>query len=212
MREEEDIALRGTDAGQHPIGAGTDLLDGLALRPRPGPDRPARVVLADLCCQAALESALFFLFTWDGIPCVYYGTEQGFHGGVDPGNREDMFLGNQEAGTPPFDTTNEMFGYVKSLIALRKEREALRRGAVSVVHSGADTGLFAFERSADGDKVLVVVNTRDSQDSAAMSTSFGQGTVLRDLAPGSDGDTFTVGAGGSLEVTVRGRGGLILAP
>jgi glycosidase len=38
----------------------------------------------------ALRSALFFLFTWDGIPCIYYGTEQGFHGGVDPGNREDM--------------------------------------------------------------------------------------------------------------------------
>ena len=35
-----------------------------------------------------------YLFTWDGIPCVYYGTEQGFAGGVDPKNREDMFGGN----------------------------------------------------------------------------------------------------------------------
>ena len=37
--------------------------------------------------------ALMYLFTWDGLPCVYYGTEQGFAGGVDPKNREDMFAG-----------------------------------------------------------------------------------------------------------------------
>jgi alpha-amylase len=150
----------------------------------------------------ALHSALFFLFTWDGIPCVYYGTEQGFAGGVDPGNREDM----------AFDTASEMFARVKSLIALRKEREALRRGAVSIVYSGADTGLFAFERSSGDDKLLVVVNTRAGQDSAAMTTSFAPGTTLTDIAPGSDGASFTVGAGGSLEVAVPSRGGRLLAP
>ena len=32
----------------------------------------------------ALHSAVLFQMTWDGIPCVYYGTEQRFHGGVDP--------------------------------------------------------------------------------------------------------------------------------
>jgi glycosidase len=173
----------------------------------------------------ALRNALFFVFTWDGIPCVYYGTEQGFHGGVDPGNREDMFLGNQDAGYPPFDTSNEMFTYVKSLIAMRKEREALRRGAVSVTYSSAatgsepDAGVFAFERSSGGDKVLVVVNVRGSgtgstcpPDGACMTTSFAPGTTLRDIAPGSDGATFTVGTGGTLEVTVPARGGRLLAP
>ena len=42
--------------------------------------------------------ALMYLFTWDGLPCVYYGTEQGFAGGVDPKNREDMFAGNKALG------------------------------------------------------------------------------------------------------------------
>ena len=53
-----------------------------------------------------LRSALMYLYTWDGVPCLYYGTEQGFSGGVDPGNREDMFAGNPTLGYPPFDTTN----------------------------------------------------------------------------------------------------------
>ncbi len=180
---------------------------------------------SDAGAVEALKNALFFIFTWDGIPCVYYGTEQGFHGGVDPGNREDMFLGNQDAGYPPFDTTNDMFAWVKSLIALRKEREALRRGAVSVTFSSAstgdeeDAGVFAFERSSGDDKVLVVLNARGSGTGTTcvtggdcMFTSFAPGTVLRDIAPGSDGETFAVGTGGSLEVTVPARGGRVLAP
>ena len=32
----------------------------------------------------ALHNALAFLFTEDGIPCIYYGTEQEFSGGNDP--------------------------------------------------------------------------------------------------------------------------------
>src|SRR4029079_11936283 len=57
-REDQDVAVRGMDLGQHPVGTGADLLHGLALRPRPGPDRPARVVLADLRGETALESAV----------------------------------------------------------------------------------------------------------------------------------------------------------
>ena len=45
-----------------------------------------------------LRVSLGFLYTWDGIPCLYYGTEQGFAGGVDPANREDMWGGNPAAG------------------------------------------------------------------------------------------------------------------
>jgi hypothetical protein len=36
--------------------------------------------------------------------------------------------------------------------------------------------------------------------------------MMRDIAPTSDGASFTVGAGGSLEVTMPARGGRILAP
>ena len=65
----------------------------------------------------AARRAACTCITWDGIPCVYYGTEQGFAGGVDPKNREDMFRGNEALGYAPFATDNETFKLVQGLIA-----------------------------------------------------------------------------------------------
>ncbi|HVV86320.1 MAG TPA: alpha-amylase family glycosyl hydrolase [Kofleriaceae bacterium] len=174
-----------------------------------------------------LRVAMGYLFTWDGIPCLYYGTEQAFHGGVDPANREDMWRGNVDAGYPGFDETNDMFLQTQAWIALRKDREALRRGDVaikwSVQESGArrDAGIFAFERATANDKVLVVLNAGDvasescapqGEGGACMTASFPPGTVLRDLAPGSDAMTFTVGPGGSVDVPVPPHTVRVLAP
>jgi glycosidase len=41
--------------------------------------------------RALLHNALLLLMTAEGIPCLYYGTEQEFRGGNDPSNREDMW-------------------------------------------------------------------------------------------------------------------------
>ena len=45
-----------------------------------------------------LKVALAFLYTARGIPCLYYGTEQGFDGTTDPNDREDMFAGEFKDG------------------------------------------------------------------------------------------------------------------
>jgi glycosidase len=177
---------------------------------------------------AILDSGLFYLMTWDGIPCLYYGTEQLFDGGVDPQNREDMFSGNPERGFAPFDTTHETFARFRDLIAMRKQHIALRRGDVDIRWATdrgpgqRDAGIFAFERVHPEEKLLVVLNTTGSQDSetcapveqggACMLTTFAPGTVLRDVVPGSDGATFTVAPDGTVAVTVSARGGRVLAP
>jgi glycosidase len=170
--------------------------------------------------------ALMYLMTWDGIPCVYYGTEQGFAGGVDPKNREDMFRGNEGLGYAPFATDHEHFALVRDLIAMREANVALRRGTVTPVWSTTiagtrrDAGIFAFERSVAGDQTALVVLNASNQTSetcaptaeggACLKTSFATGTVLTDVMPGSDGMTFTVGAGGSLQVGVLARSGRVL--
>jgi len=175
-----------------------------------------------------MHNALAFMMTWDGIPCIYYGTEQQFAGGVDPANREDMWRGNPGASIQPWDTSNATFTFIQSLIALRKDHVALRRGTVSIRWStdrprGADdSGILAFERIHADETVLVVVNTADEQESrtcapiadggACMQTSFPAGTVLRDIAPGNDGSTFTVAGDGSINITVPARGTRILLP
>ena len=177
--------------------------------------------------ERVMTSALGFLFTWDGIPCIYYGTEQLFAGGVDPKNREDMFRGNEAKGFAPFATDHAAFQHVKALIQLRKDHVALRRGTISPAWSTTvagprrDAGIFAFERSVPGAETLLVVLNTSAQDSescapvadggACLKTTLPAGTVLKDLMPGSDGKTFTVKSDGTVAVTVPPRSGRVLA-
>jgi len=179
------------------------------------------------------HNALFFLLTEDGIPCIYYGTEQGFHGGNDPANREDM----SDSG---WDTAHPTFRTIQVLIALRKQYAPLRRGDLRIVWASStgadggtdDAGIFAFERTYDGETVLVVVNT--SNDSSArpygggtqMTTSFPEETALvnvfcqEDASGGwgahvcsaGEGQRFVVGPGGALgeSLPVAARSGMIL--
>jgi glycosidase len=149
---------------------------------------------------AALHNALVYLYTWDGIPCLYYGTEQEFHGGNDPDNREDMV----------FDETNGTFQWIQQLIAVRKQHVALRHGQV-VMRATSDTGagLLAYERVDPSERVLVVLNTADADLAATtVPTGFATGTTLHDALDASV--TYTVGAGGTISVTLPARVGHIL--
>ena len=172
-----------------------------------------------------LRSAWMYQFTWDGVPCMYYGTEQLFDGGVDPGNREDMFLGNRKLGYPAFDQTNDTFKLAQGLIAMRKGHDALRLGTVTPLWStsqpGArrDAGIFAFERVAPTETALVILNASDQTSEACAPTTEGgacvhttlpAGTVLKDVMPGSDGQTFTVRGDGTVDVSVPARSGRVL--
>ena len=172
-----------------------------------------------------LRAALMYLMTWDGIPCIYYGTEQLFAGGVDPKNREDMFGGNKTMGYEPFATDHETFKLVQGLIAMRKDNEALRQGTVSPLWSTTvagprrDAGIFAFERKSPNETALVVLNSGevDSETCApadeggdCVLSTFPAGTVLQDIMPGNDGKTFTVKANGTVAVTVPARSGRVL--
>jgi glycosidase len=117
---------------------------------------------------AALRNALTLLFTEEGIPNLYYGTEQEFAGGNDPSNREPLWPTN-------YDTNGDTFRHIAKLTRLRAQYTALRRGDTKVVYStphvGAegDAGMFAFER-AGGDAAdryaLVVMNTNASKSSS----------------------------------------------
>ncbi|GEM_PF-217098 len=125
----------------------------------------------------SLKNALAFLILQRGIPCIYYGTEQGFTGGNDPGNREDMwdtsssiFSKLPELGyknIQPFDQQNPIYQHIRKVIQLRKSNEVLRRGDVTNLKytnaSDNDSGIFAFSRSYNNVKAVIVVNTHETQ-------------------------------------------------
>lgn len=157
-----------------------------------------------------LRAALAYLFLYDGIPCLYYGTEQGFSGAEDPYNREDLFATG-------FPEDGALFGYIAQLTALRKELAPLRRGALqfkwSTTHTGeeGDAGVVAFERYTETERVLVVVNAsggdRVTSSGGDMQTGFVEGTRLVDRL---SAESFLVGPAGKLAVPVGPFGARVL--
>jgi alpha-amylase len=155
---------------------------------------------------AGLKNALAFTFTTQGIPCLYYGTEQDFAGGNDPSNREDLW-------TSEYKTDSDTFRFIQKLAKIRKDHAAIRRGDIKVVWSTdrtndeEDAGIFAYERAGlDGGKdyVLVVFNAHLTKKSAPvfegspMRVNLDEGTKLSD-ALGSE-KSYTVGADGAVVI------------
>ena len=157
--------------------------------------------------------------TEDGIPCMYYGTEQNFDGGNDPANREVFWTAN-------FDETNATFQHFSELAKIRKTYPALRRGDLSVVYSTShiaqedDAGIFAYERKggdpANAAYALIVLNTNDfksstTADTNAMMTTAPPNTVLVDVLDPQQ-TQYTVAADGTLRMQVPAQSASILIP
>ena len=133
-----------------------------------------------------LKVALTFLYTAQGIPCLYYGTEQAFNGRKDPFDREDMFAGKFEWGPSlgdNFNMTHPLFQFVAKLNNFRRLYPALSTGIQSIVWSDASgPGLFAYTRRLGGQEVLVVFNTASTnQLLPGYVTAYPSGTALVNL-------------------------------
>jgi hypothetical protein len=133
-----------------------------------------------------LKVALVFLYTAQGIPCLYAGTEQAFNGAKDPWDREDMFAGQFEWGPSlgdNFNQTHPLFQLVAQLNNFRRLYPALSTGKQQILWSNAKgPGLFAFTRHLGSQTVLVVFNTAGTpQTLPGCPTAFAAGTKLVNL-------------------------------
>lgn len=167
--------------------------------------------------EGQLRMALMHLLTMDGVPCIYYGTEQAFDGGNDPANREPMWWSE-------FDTTGAMFEHTRDLIAVRKAYPAMSRGDFTIkwasdrVDGEEDAHLVAWERSYEGQTALVVLNTwsegssHTSYEGNDMPVSFPSGTTLKVAFPIGDDRSFSVSSSGTVKVEVDAQEGLVLVP
>jgi glycosidase len=110
-------------------------------------------VTAGLACLLALP----------GIPCVYYGTEQGLHGsGTDPAVREALW------GGPGFSQANPFYAEIQKIAVVRAAQAALRYGRFyfrpisgdqhSFGISNLAPGVLAFSRILNDQEVLTVAN------------------------------------------------------
>jgi glycosidase len=154
-----------------------------------------------------LELALAFLYTSRGIPCLYYGTEQGFDGTTDPNDREDMFAGEfkdgpggtvqqlSSPGVDNFNMTHPLFQWVAELNNFRRLYPALSLGSyINRAQNSTGPGLFAYSRLWNTQEVFVVLNTAGSTQTIPASTlTYPAGTVLVNLL--NTNETYTLNSG-----------------
>ena len=113
-----------------------------------------------------------------GIPCIYYGTEQGFdgEGGADHYIRECMFGGDfgpfRSQGRHTFLEDSRLYREISNIFRVRREHIALRRGrqylreismdnepfAIPEAVEGAFTGVFAWSRIFAGTEMVMAMN------------------------------------------------------
>lgn len=101
--------------------------------------------------------AAAFLFTYVGVPMIYYGDEVGMTGENDPDCRRPMVWDRPaQTYTEQSECDQELLAWHRQLIRIRKAHPALRRGTVRSVY--ASGGVYAFERQYGADYVLVLLN------------------------------------------------------
>jgi hypothetical protein len=128
-----------------------------------------------------------------GIPCVYYGSEQGFDsggraGGSDLVLRENMFGGRFGGRCTQdrhfFNEDGELYRALAALIELRQKLLPLRRGRQALHHVSGDgvhfglpcrvgermRSLVCWSRLLVDQEVLVALNTDEEQPVTAYST------------------------------------------
>lgn len=113
--------------------------------------------------------------TYLGAPMVYYGTESGMWGGDDPDDRKPMVwddLEYDDEKADPLDRDRDpetvefnqsLHDFYQSVIGLRRNSPALRRGAVEFVAHDDKAKFVAFRRELEGKALLVAIN-RGEQD------------------------------------------------
>ena len=107
---------------------------------------------------AFLKPVLGLNLTSMGIPCIYYGTEQGFDGAGDNDRflRECMFGGAfgslQSSGRHFFNEQHEIYRFLADVMALRQKHMALRRGRqyLREISDSGNPGSFGLPRMIGG--------------------------------------------------------------
>ena len=98
---------------------------------------------------ARLPLAVVWLFSWPGVPCIYYGDEVGVDGNNDPFCRKPF----------PWDPAlqdGDLLDLYKRMSKLRKAHQALRYGGCQVIY--AEDNVVVFVRVYKQQRVLVAIN------------------------------------------------------
>ena len=144
-------------------------------------------------------NALTFLLTAQGIPCIYYNSENDTIGISSIDGRKDM---------PDFNTTGKKtLTLLRKLIKIRKDNIALRRGGIEVLKDFSGTGILVFVRNDQNnpeENVFVLFNTSDSpiNETIPLKSYSERGDTLKNILYSEFGITEIFKVNNNKEITV----------
>jgi len=137
-----------------------------------------------------LTLGLVCLFGLQGIPCLYYGTEQGLHGS---GNAPEAVREALWGKPSPFDQSSTFYRAIKDIASVRDNQPALRYGrqyfrplsgdGVTFSISQLAPGILAYSRLLSNIEVVVDANTTGQNGTLA---------IIVDGIINAQGDTYKV--------------------
>eukprot|EP00343_Euplotes_focardii_P004097 CAMPEP_0205815078 /NCGR_PEP_ID=MMETSP0205-20121125/20537_1 /ASSEMBLY_ACC=CAM_ASM_000278 /TAXON_ID=36767 /ORGANISM="Euplotes focardii, Strain TN1" /LENGTH=393 /DNA_ID=CAMNT_0053100407 /DNA_START=138 /DNA_END=1316 /DNA_ORIENTATION=- len=127
-------------------------------------------------------------FFQEGIPIVYYGTEQEFNGGNDPECRETMW--------GHMDTQSKMYNFISQMVHARKNFKVWE---AQQVERFVNDEIYAFSRG----EVLVITTNEDKKTEVTITyipETYSEGETLVNIF--DESDTVTV-SNGSIDISVN---------
>lgn len=140
------------------------------------------------------KNALVWTLYTEGIPIIYYGTEQGFNGGVDPNNREALW-------TSGFDTSKDLYQFLKTSINYRKKAKVW---SYEQVERWQDDNFYAFTRGSTLVCLTNVGTTGATQTRTITYHEYPVGTKLCNIYWPND-DCITVTSAGITVTLLHGE-------
>lgn len=129
-------------------------------------------------CVPQYLNALAYVLLAEGVPIVYYGTEQLFNGGTPPANREPLWPSG-------YATDGYMYAYLTSVIGIRKTAQVWN---YSQIQRYASTNFYAFTR---GNVCVCLTNTQSPFQILIQYHPYSVGTVLCNALDALDCVTVT---------------------
>ena len=133
------------------------------------------------------KSALTFAILNRGIPIVYYGSEQGYAGGNDPNNREQLWTN--------MDKSHPLYSHIATVVGARKQFQVWNHDHVERY---VDDDFYAWSR---GNLVAAVTNRPDQTVTRGVTYHpFKEGQTVCNVFYPSDCTTIS---GGTLNVVLK---------